>query len=53
MNAQKRTWEIIEVAGPGDSVSRAVDVFVLLLIGANIIAVIAASVARRRSLCST
>ena len=44
MNTRKRTWEIIEVARPGDSVSWAVDSFILFLIVTNIIAVIVGSV---------
>ncbi len=32
---KKRVWQLLEAAGPGDTASRAVDVFILLLILAN------------------
>lgn len=35
-----RAWELVEVAKPGDTVSRAIDVFILLLILLNVVAVI-------------
>ncbi len=40
MRAQARTWEILEVACPGDGVSRAFDIFILCLISLNVLAVI-------------
>ena len=44
MSARERVWEIIEVARPGDRLSRGVDSFILILISANVIAVIVGSV---------
>jgi len=44
MNVRERVWEIIEVARPGDGLSRGVDSFILILIFANVIAVIVGSV---------
>jgi voltage-gated potassium channel len=45
MNIRKRTWEIVEVAKPGNRLSRIFDVFILSLIFLNVIAVIIGSVA--------
>jgi hypothetical protein len=44
MLLRQRTWEIFEVADQGDSVSRLVDYFLLTLIFANVVAVIAGTV---------
>jgi voltage-gated potassium channel len=44
MNVRERVWEVIEVARPGDRLSRGVDAFILILIFANVIAVIVGSV---------
>ncbi len=44
MNLRRRTWEIVEVARPGDTVSRVFDIFILTLIFLNVIAVILGSV---------
>lgn len=44
MNIRKRTWEIVEVAKPGDIPSRVFDIFILCLIFLNIVAVIIGSV---------
>ena len=44
MTVRERVWEIIEVARPGDGLSRGVDAFILTLIFANVIAVIVGSV---------
>lgn len=44
MKAQKRTWEIIEAAKPGDTASRIFDITILALIFLNVIAVIIGSV---------
>jgi len=44
MDVRKRTWQIVEVAGPGDTVSRIFDIAILALIFLNVVAVIAGSV---------
>lgn len=44
MNIQKRTWEILEVARGEDRASRIFDIFILLLIFLNVVAVIIGSV---------
>jgi voltage-gated potassium channel len=44
MNIRRRTWEIVDIAKPGDKVSRAFDIALLALIFLNVIAVIAGSV---------
>jgi voltage-gated potassium channel len=44
MNVQKRTWQIVEVAKPGDTVSRVFDIFILSLIFLNVVAIIIGSV---------
>ncbi len=44
MNIRKRTWEIVEVAGPNDVSSRVFDIFILTLIFLNVAAVIVESV---------
>jgi len=44
MFTKKRTWEIIEAARPGDTLSRCFDIFLLILIFLNVIAVIVGSV---------
>jgi voltage-gated potassium channel len=43
---RRRVWEIVEAARPGDVASRRFDVFILLLIALNVVAVIAQSVPR-------
>ncbi len=43
MNIRRRTWEIVEVAKSGDSVSRVFDIFILALIFLNVVAVIIGS----------
>ncbi|HPD13817.1 MAG TPA: ion transporter [Planctomycetota bacterium] len=37
---RKRTWEILDVAKPGDKASRAFDIFILWLIAANVVALV-------------
>jgi len=44
MKIQTRIWEILEVAKPGDKLSRAFDIFILSLIFLNVIAVIIGTV---------
>ncbi len=44
VNVKKRVWEIVEVAKPGDTVSRVFDIFILTLIIVNVISVIIGSV---------
>lgn len=44
MNIRKRTWEIVETANSGDAASRGFDIFILLLIFLNVLAVIVGSV---------
>jgi len=44
MALQRRVWELLEVARPGDKIGRAVDIFILSLIFANVIAVIVGTV---------
>lgn len=44
MNLQKRIWEIVEAAKPGDNPSRIFDISILILITLNVIAVIVGSV---------
>lgn len=44
MNARKRTWEIVEVAQPGDTISRVFDISILVLISLNVVAVVLGSV---------
>jgi voltage-gated potassium channel len=44
MNIRRRTWEILEAAKPGDTLSRAFDVFILSLIFLNVVAVIVGTV---------
>ena len=44
MKIQKRIWDITEVAKPGDSASKFFDIFILILIALNILAVILESV---------
>jgi voltage-gated potassium channel len=44
MNIKTRTWQIVEVAKSGDRLSWAFDIFILILIFLNIIAVIAGTV---------
>ncbi len=41
---RKRAWEIIELAKPGDSASRMLDVFLIAIIGLNVLAVVLGSV---------
>jgi voltage-gated potassium channel len=43
--ARERTHELLEPAAPGDGASRAVDIFIVVLIGLNIVALILESVA--------
>lgn len=40
MSAKRRVWGIVEVAKPGDQLSRAFDMFILTLIGLNVSAVV-------------
>jgi voltage-gated potassium channel len=40
MQLRKRIWEIVEIAKPGDKASRAFDIFILILIFLNALAVI-------------
>ena len=44
MKIRKRIWEILEIAGPDDAASRAFDIFILVLIFLNVVAVIIGSV---------
>lgn len=44
MNTRKRTWEIVEVAKPGDVASRVFDITILSLIFLNVLAVVIGSV---------
>lgn len=44
MNIRQRTWEIVEVARPGDTASRLFDLAIMSLIFLNVFAVIAGSV---------
>ena len=44
MNIRKRTREIVDVAKPGDGLSRAFDIFIVMLIGLNVVALILESV---------
>ena len=41
---KKRTYEILEVASPGDKLSRAFDIFIISLISLNVLAVILGSI---------
>ncbi len=45
MSYRERTWQIVELARPGDTVSRVFDVTILVLIFLNVLAVIVGSVA--------
>jgi voltage-gated potassium channel len=42
--SRERVWEIVEVARPGDKASRRFDMFILALIGLNVVAVMLQSV---------
>ena len=44
MNLRKRVREIVDVAKPGDSVSKGFDIFIVTLIGLNVVALILESV---------
>jgi voltage-gated potassium channel len=44
MNLRKRVREIVDVAKPGDSLSKAFDIFIVTLIGLNVVALILESV---------
>jgi voltage-gated potassium channel len=44
MTIRERTWQILDVAKPGDKASRAFDIFILSLIMANVAAVIIGTV---------
>lgn len=44
MSFKKRVYEVLEVGGPGDRLSRIVDAFILLLIALNVLAIVAESV---------
>jgi voltage-gated potassium channel len=44
MSVRKRVFEIVEIAKPGDSLSRAFDIFIVPLIASNVVALILESV---------
>jgi voltage-gated potassium channel len=44
MSVRKRVFEIVEIAKPGDNLSRAFDIFIITLIALNVIALILESV---------
>jgi len=44
MKLRKRTWEILEIAGEGDRVSKIADFALFFLVGANVLAIILESV---------
>ena len=44
MNLRKRVWEIVEAAKDGDRASRVFDIFIIVLIFFNVVAVVAGSV---------
>jgi voltage-gated potassium channel len=44
MNLRRRTWEVVEAAKPGDTVSRVFDILLLSLILLNVVAVILGSI---------
>jgi voltage-gated potassium channel len=44
MSVRKRVFEIVEIAKPGDSLSRAFDIFIIALIVSNVVALILESV---------
>lgn len=44
MITKQRCWELLQVAKPGDRIGRRLDIFLLTLIGLNIVAVIVGSV---------
>ena len=44
MKIRKRTWEILEIAGEGDRVSKIADFALFFLVGANVLAIILESV---------
>jgi len=50
MSLRKRVDEVVTVARPGDSLSRAFDVFIVMLIGLNVVALILGSVQRIHAL---
>ena len=47
----RRTWQIVELARPGDTPSRVFDVAILALIFLNVVAVILGSVAAVQARC--
>ena len=44
LRLQRRTFEALEVAAPGDSLSRALDIFLVTLIGLNVVAMVVGTV---------
>ena len=44
MTSRRRVWEIVEAARPGDVASRRFDIFILILIALNVLAVVLQSV---------
>jgi voltage-gated potassium channel len=53
MDLRKRTYEILDVARPHDRPSKAFDIFIITLIGLNVVALILQSVEHIRILCPT
>jgi voltage-gated potassium channel len=51
MNVRKRVFEIVEIAKPGDSLSKAFDIFIIILIALNVIALILESVQSIHAFC--
>jgi voltage-gated potassium channel len=51
MSLRKRVDEIVTVARPGDRLSKAFDIFIVALIGSNVIALIIESVKSIRAVC--
>jgi voltage-gated potassium channel len=43
MKLKQRTWEILDIAKPGDRASKAFDIFILTLISLNVLAVVVSS----------
>lgn len=51
MNVRKRVFEIVEIARPGDHLSKAFDIFIIALIALNVIALILESVHKIHTFC--